>query len=346
LAWGGASAAPWIERSINRLHPWPNGRRRAGLIWSNVRTGAKGPGSAVDIDRRHTLGCARVDGPAAGLEVVVAAAVRLVVDQQRIGIDGVHILQSMLQDDALGILPDQVVDVLVPSSGHALFADRNRIVADDVVGHKGVVIRDTAGSIAISHNDSTFAVSKHKVVGNHHIVGSMPEMDSPSRVAVGDVVEDVATEIRMIDTLNRGAVRSWVTDVMNHVADNIVVAGVEGGIVDAGATVAVARRGNVMDVVANDTYERGIIFNAHLDTAGDVKADDIHVVSGVDPDRSAAAALELGTPLYVRDKTDTSACSSADATADRPVGARGDVHDRSGCDHIGCVLDCRPGSGG
>src|SRR5262249_40309590 len=227
-----------------------------------------------------------------------------------------------------------------------LLADGGGIVANDVVGHEGVVINHATRSIAIPDNDSAFAVFKHKVVGDHHVAGGMPEMNAPSRIAVVNVGEDVAEEIGMVDSLCGGGGGGGVADVMDHIADSVVIGGVEGGIFNAGAAVAIAKRGNVVDVVADDTHERSVILDASLDVAGDVKAHDVHIVSGVDPDRAASIALQLSAPFNVRDKTDTSADGSADPAADRPVGARGDVHDRSRRHHIGRVLDCCPRSRG
>src|SRR5262249_15845397 len=82
------------------------GGRGAKLIRTNVRSSAKGLGSPVEVDGRHALPGGGADGRTVGPEMIVAGAVGLIVDHLRVGIDGVHILQPMLQHDALGVLPN------------------------------------------------------------------------------------------------------------------------------------------------------------------------------------------------------------------------------------------------
>src|SRR5262249_16426311 len=167
------------------LHPGPRSRCGAELIRTNVRAGTKRPGGAVEVERRHALSRARVDGTAGGLEVIVATAIGLIVHQLRISVDGVDVNKSVLQDNPRSVVPNQVVHVLVVCPRRTYFDNGIALVFDeDIVGYDGVIVGYAPRSIAIPDNDAALAVSKTKVISNHHIVGSMPEMDSPACVAV------------------------------------------------------------------------------------------------------------------------------------------------------------------
>src|SRR5262249_3023594 len=192
-----------------------------------------------------------------------------------------------------------------------------------------------SGSIAIPDKDSTLAVLKHKIVGNHDIIGGMPQMNPKGGVAVGDVVENVATQIGMINSLNGVAGDCGVADVMDHVADGVVIAGRPFAIDDPGAAIAGTGTGNVVHVVADDAHEGGAILNAQADAATDIETHDVHIVSRVGPHGIGAAALHLGAPLHVGDETDASACRSANRAADGPISSRRDVHRGAGRNAVG-----------
>src|SRR5262249_58694910 len=118
------------------------------------------------------------------------------------------------------VVPNKVVEILIVQSGRTSFVNGQAgtpsavIVHHYVVRYRGVIVGHTPRKVSIRDKDSAFSVLEHKVIGNHYIVGGMPQVDSPSRVAVRNVVENVTTKIGVIDTLNRVALDGRVPNVM------------------------------------------------------------------------------------------------------------------------------------
>src|SRR6478752_1177592 len=162
-----------IER--RQSHPWPTGsigteRKRTDIRWSGGRAG--GP---VKIDRRHAVGSTGVDGAASLLEMVVTAAIGLIIHKPRIGIQCIHVMQTLVERYALAILPNQIVDVVVRCIGETCFtngetgAPRTLVVHDYVVHNGYAGGRDTAGRVTGSHKNAAFAIVKYQIIGYHHV---------------------------------------------------------------------------------------------------------------------------------------------------------------------------------
>src|SRR5690242_461338 len=180
-------------------------------------------------------GSAGVKGGAGREQVVVAAAIGLIIDKLRIGSEAGHGADSVLQFPvAWSVLIHQVVEVLIVWTGIAVLLDAVTVAAglesvavNDVVAHQGVVVDHRGGEaarvVAIAHQDATVGVVEHGVVGDRDLGGGMPEMNPPSLTAIHQVVPDVAPQVGVIDTVLQRIGLGEIADVMHHVADHIIV---------------------------------------------------------------------------------------------------------------------------
>src|SRR6185369_11358787 len=110
---------------------------------------------------------------------------------------------------AAGVLVYQVVRIyVVASNAHfarvAVFTQAySTIFVNDVVGDDGVVVDDSAGRITDADENTTAdkssaveaAITKHEIIGNLDVCGSVPQVDSPGGVAVDDIVPDVPAPV-------------------------------------------------------------------------------------------------------------------------------------------------------
>src|SRR6478609_3139548 len=108
-----------IER--RQSHPWPTGSIGTERKRTDIRLSSGRAGGPVKIDRRHAVGSTGVDGAASLLEMVVTAAIGLIIHKPRIGIQCIHVMQTLVERYALAIVPRQIVAVVVRCVGQTRF---------------------------------------------------------------------------------------------------------------------------------------------------------------------------------------------------------------------------------
>jgi hypothetical protein len=215
----------------------------------------------------------------------------------RIGVDGVDVMKSILQDDPRSVVPHQVVQVSVIWPRRSLFSNgiKTPILYENIVGYDGVIINYAPWGIAIPYNNST-TIPEDKIIRNYHIVSGMPELNPKARIAIGNIIVNVATEIGMIDTRYKGAWGRIIgSDIMDYISDDVIIAAV-GSInlttssKNSGPALIGASRGNIMHVVSDDSHKCAIILKSNSDVAADIESHNVYVISVVGPHRIGAAA--------------------------------------------------------
>src|SRR5262249_44056576 len=125
---------------------------------------------------------------------------------------------------------------------------------------------------------------------------------------VDDVVHDVPAQIGVVDALNLVTLHGWISDVVNDVANHVVVTGAEVIVVDAGAAASVRGIGGSRDVmheIADDVYERALVKDSEASITADIESHNVYIVGVVLPDLRDACGPDLSGPLHVGDKTNT-----------------------------------------
>src|SRR5262249_52251023 len=101
-------------------------------------------------------------------------------------------------------------------------------------------------------------------------------MDTPTLVVARYVVPDAPAKIGMIDAVDTIASQSYGPDPLYHVADDIVVVARVVSIIDSGAAfIGAAARGNVVNIVADDSHVRAHVEDAVRAIPSHVKSRDV-----------------------------------------------------------------------
>src|SRR5579871_986905 len=112
----------------------------------------------------------------------------------------------------------------------------------------------------------------------------MPELNSPRLVSNRDVIPDVTSQVRVINSLNSRTGTSKVADVMHVVCDDVVVLRGVIRIVDTRPSVVRAiGDGDVVYFIADNAHVRSLIQNSYVTIAADAKAQNINIVTIVFP---------------------------------------------------------------
>ena len=293
--------------------------------------------------------------------MVISTAVGLIVHKLRIGRDGTHGPDFVLQVPVPGaVLVHEVAEVLVVATCETVLLDAvsfgaglQSVAEDDVVDHNGMVVhyhlRKAAGIIAITDQYSAVSIIKDGVVGDGHLVGGMPEVNAPAFAAEDQVVPDVATEVSVIDAMSKRTDMIDVSDIVYDIANHIVILPCPILMVDdaAAENAGDGVMANVMDVVADDAHIRGVVDDAIAGTGrvtADIEAFDVDIISQIGPNDVDRTGANHGSPLYVGDKANARCCSAARGGLDRAqVVARSYVHSSSRANCFGGVLDSAPG---
>src|SRR5215472_320992 len=125
-------------------------------------------------------------------------------------------------------------------------------------------------------------------------------MNAVSPGAIDDVVHDVAAQIGMVNALHGPAFdREALADIVDHIANGVVVTGVVIGVVNAGSAAA-AGSGNIVNVVSNNPDKGAIIQDSNPAIAADIESHDVDVIGGVQPHILRAGGADLRAPLGIR----------------------------------------------
>ena len=148
------------------------------------------------------------------------------------------------------------------------------VVGDDKPAGRGRVVSDHQPAVA---------VVEHSVAGDGHALGRTPALNAEAPVVIDEVVPDVPSRAIVVDPVHVGASpEGEVSDVANHVADDVDVLGVG---VDAGPAVAVAGlRDDIVDVVPFDHNVGTPVADALVGVAGDVEPLNGDVIAFIVPD--------------------------------------------------------------
>src|SRR5579864_84423 len=283
--------------------------------------------------------------------MIVTAAVRLIVHQERVSADRILTNQAILKDEPLLIAPDQIVFVEVAGGGSAGFIDCDPlppgavVIENDVVGDDHVRSGYSARRVTIAHDDAAGAVLENEIVGDHHVSRRMPELNSPALVPVRQVVNDVTTQVRLIDALHFITLDSGIADIVDYVPDHVVVTAAVVGVINPRPSVAGAGRRNVMNVIADGAHERAHVQDAQSTITADIESDYVHVVAGVVPHLFEAGSADQRAPFHVRDKPYASRRRAAGTARYRPVSSRQHVYHVSRLNRRRSVVDGQPWRG-
>lgn len=275
--------------------------------------------------------------------MIVAASIRLVIDQLRIYGHSCH-GRTVNQGERRVVLVEQIVRINIVGADSTVLLDSDAaVVNDNVICHHRVVVSHATRSVASAYDnaatDARTSVIEKRVPGYGHIIRRMPQGNSPRRGTVDDVVVDVPAQIRLINALGRVAAARSRADVMHDIANHIVIAGAVISVIDASSAVAGAWGRNVMNIVADGPHEGALIQYAEASVAADVKADNVYVIAGVVPHLLYAARTDERPPLCFGDKSYPRRGSAARAGGNSSVGSRQHVYHISGLGHRSCVVD-------
>src|SRR5947208_159211 len=209
-----------------------------------------------------------MNGGTSGSQMIVAAAVRLIVHELRIGADAADGPVAVLQLPVSGaVLVDEVVQVLIVDSGIAVFlnaisrcAALKPIPIDDVVAHHRAIVdysrRKTAGIVTVADQYSAIGVIEDRIVRNGHFGRRVPQMDAPTLTPVHQIVPNVTTQVGMVDPVMELMGPAKVPNVMDYIADDIIVVPGSVIVVDDSAAehTPYSVISHIMDVVANDAH--------------------------------------------------------------------------------------------
>src|SRR5579859_1115373 len=192
------------------------------------------PRSIIEVHRRLPLAGTSADGGAAGLQVIIARAVVLIVDKRGIGVDGSLCAVVDQVPVSRAILRNQVINVVIVPAYVSVFlnavarsAGEQTVAEDNVVSHQRVVIQSGAArevSRDCADQDSTVGIAKHGVVADGDCSSSVPQVNAPTLVVEGHVVVDVSTKIGMVDAMHARARVVEVPDVRPPVANEVTLA--------------------------------------------------------------------------------------------------------------------------
>src|SRR5947209_1612094 len=175
-------SSPCSGDCVLLLNVGPRRRRRSGLICAYVG-GCTGARSALNVNVWHAKAGAGTNRRAGGLQVVIAASVRLIIDELWISVDacraGIPVLQVPVRRT---VLVHEIVEVLVVSACQSVLLNAvprscwiQPVAIDDVVTDDGVVINDRSRKwtvvITIANQYAAIVVVEHRVVGNRHLIG-------------------------------------------------------------------------------------------------------------------------------------------------------------------------------
>src|SRR5215471_13854342 len=101
----------------------------------------------------------------------------IVFDEQWIGRDCAGLGQT--RNRAPGVAVDQVVGKHIVRSDSTLLCNSVfTVVVNNVVETSGIVVAGCDSGVASTNDDSTLAIVKRGVVGDHRIAGGVPQMDA------------------------------------------------------------------------------------------------------------------------------------------------------------------------
>ena len=183
--------------------------------------------------------------------MVVASPIACVVHKLGIGCNIAGMRVAILKGPVGSIEIHQIVEILIMSSSYAQFMNAiGRVVINDVVSDDVVIVNDTS-SVATANQNSSETITEYRIAGNGHVAGGVPEVNAFSRF-IDDIVPDTRTQIGNVDT---GAMVACTTgrrvNVVDYIADNIVVRSSVVDRIDARSSVAVARCHEVVDMIVD-----------------------------------------------------------------------------------------------
>jgi len=334
--------------------PGPCGRRCSVLVGSDVVGPAHWPGSIIEVVGRCALAGAGVDRRAARTQVVIARAIRHVVDELRRARATSAMARSGRQIPIRRLSSHQVIQVLVAGRRVGAVDSGVVVVVDDVVGDCGV------GS-ASADPDATVAIGKYRVVGDAVAGAVGTHVDAEAHRLVNDVVSHPDVLHRGVDTLDVNAgVIARIADMADDVADDVDVGsrgavGVDSGSTGIAITVDDGRRpGQIVHPVAEQSDVGSVVEQPNAAGSarrlGDVEALDSDVAARIQPAGvDGGIGHDLGSPAALGDEADRlrrgSAVGGPDRTGD-VVGTGTDMHLGAGSGRTRCLLDARPGMTG
>jgi hypothetical protein len=95
------------------------------------------------------------------------------------------------------------------------------VIDDDVVHDHYAFTGDVPGHIARTDEDPTCTVAIYKIVGDDHIAGRMPQMNTPRLVSIGDIVIDMSAAVGVVDAVDRKAPGVYIPDIVDDVSDGV-----------------------------------------------------------------------------------------------------------------------------
>lgn len=166
--------------------------------------------------------------------MVIARTGAGVLDELGVLCDGVDIAASCRRGPAIVLITkggstvaiDDVVEVLIMGTDAlALSYPQQGIINADVVGDNKIIPQHSIGVVSVGADaDAMFPVAKGEVVGYHGPVRSMPQINATTCIIVGDIINDMASSVRMIDPVDVLAeLRIGASNVIDDVGNDIIV---------------------------------------------------------------------------------------------------------------------------
>src|SRR6266536_2913066 len=155
--------------------------------------------------------------------MIITTSISCIREEFRIGNNRCMVFLSILQENIARIGIDKIIAIVVVFACVPVFIDCwSIIMKNNIISNCRVIINDVAWCITSTDKDPTLSIFKNQVIRNCYIVCCMPEMYTPTGIAINDIVPDMTTQVGLIDAMDTIAVYGR-SDVMNHITNDIVV---------------------------------------------------------------------------------------------------------------------------
>ena len=162
----------------------------------------------------------------------------------------------LIPERGISISTDHIVQVLIMRPDSLALSDaQERIIDADIIADDEIIAQFPIGILGIGPNaDAVLSIAKHQVIAHHGCIGGMPEINAAARIIVRDIVENMSAIGRMVNAMHilaQFGIRR--PDVVDHIANNVIVMGRILAIINARTPSGIATAGKIMHVIANGT---------------------------------------------------------------------------------------------
>jgi len=197
------------------------------------------------------------------LQAVIAVGIARVVYELGVSVDrvGSHVAVLQLERPEF-VLVGQVFEIAVMGTGIPGFHKTvPAVVRQDVVGDEATVGSVPFRFVPGTDDQTGRAVVEDRIARNHNVGCGMPQVNAIGTVVVHEIVENMAAQVGMVDTMHLaargGTLRSvGPTDIVNSIANRVIVGTGVVAVKDPRATVVAeggSRSSDIVYMVGNES---------------------------------------------------------------------------------------------